>query len=253
MPKRSSTSSVAVEAEAATAGGAPPPRAAPGAGAATLHAIVESLEDDIIFGRLRPNDRLVEDALMERHGAKRHVVRQAFAELETLGIVVREPNKGARIRAFSPKQVADIYDIRALLQGHAAYLVPIPAPPELLGALEDAYAAHSAAVEAGNLRAVYQTNNIFHDIIFDACGNEYLAEEIKRYATLAHSIRSYRIGDPVLLRQARDEHAAMIEALRTGHRARFAGLCVAHIEPSRQAYLRATSTDDPHARDRFPL
>jgi len=210
----------------------------------TLSRLVTLLEDDIIFGRLRPNDRLVEDVLMDVHGAKRHVVRQAFVELEKLGIVVREPNKGARIKAFSPKEVADIYDIRSLLQGHAAQLVPMPAPAALLQALDEAYAAHSAAVDAGNLRAVYQMNNVFHDTIFDACGNDYLAEEIRRYATLAHAVRSYRIGDPALLRQARDEHAAIIEALRSGHRTRFVGLCVAHIEPSRLAYLKAASALD---------
>ena len=62
---------------------------------------------------------------------------------------------------------------------------------------------------------------------------------IAQYAWLAHAIRSYRIADRTLLTQARDEHAAMIEAVSRGDRDRLARLCVDHIKPSKDAYLAA--------------
>ena len=65
-----------------------------------LAEIVRTLEADIIFGRLKPRERLVEDTLMERLGVTRHLVRQALAELERLGIVVRARNKGCAVRYF---------------------------------------------------------------------------------------------------------------------------------------------------------
>jgi DNA-binding GntR family transcriptional regulator len=226
--------------------------AAPAAGRGAgppLEEVVAALEEDIIFGRLKPHERLVEDAVMERLGAKRHVVRQAFANLEKLGIVVREPNKGSRVRDFSPTEVEHIYDVRALLQGHAARTIPLPAPPALVSALEGIHREHSRAVEGGDLRAVYRLNNAFHDTLFSACGNAYLVETIHQYAWLAHAIRSYRIGDPALLAQARAEHGEMIDALRIGDRDRLVQLCVDHIEPSKRAYLgveaRAASAPAP--------
>ena len=96
---------------------------------------------------------------------------------------------------------------------------------------------HSQAVEAGDLRAVYRLNNEFHDALFAACGNPYLVATISEYAWLVHAIRSYRIADPKLLRQARDEHALMIEALRAGDRKTLMELCEQHILPSKEAYL----------------
>ena len=63
------------------------------------------LEEDIIFGRLQPRERLVEDVLIKRFGGKRHVVRQALAELERMGIVVREQNKGAVVRLFQTGRI----------------------------------------------------------------------------------------------------------------------------------------------------
>jgi DNA-binding GntR family transcriptional regulator len=207
-------------------------RAGPG-----LAEIVRTLEADIIFGRLRPRERLVEDMLMERLGVTRHLVRQALFELERLGIVVRERNKGCAVRYFPPAEVEHIYELREVLQAHAARRIPIPAPGALIEALDAIHAEHSRAVEKGDLGAVYRLNNRFHNTLFAASGNPRLVEAIAHYAWLAHAIRSYRIADPRLLRQARDEHGAMIEALRRGDRDTLVRLAVAHIQPSKEAYL----------------
>lgn len=210
--------------------------------------VVAALEEDIIFGRLAPGDRLIEDQVMERHGAKRHVVRQAFGSLEALGVVVREPNKGSRVRTFGAAEVEELYEVRALIEGHAAERIPLPAPARLVRTLEGFHARHSAAVDAGDLRAVYRLNNAFHHALFGACPNRQLREMIARTAQLAHAIRSYRIGDPALLAQARREHGEMIEALANGERARLVELCVSHIEPSKRAYLAAVAGRAPETK-----
>lgn len=218
-----------------------------------VDAVVAAIEDDIIFGRLRPRERLVEDALMDRHGAKRHVVRQALDRLTTMGIVIRERNKGCAVRDFAPREVEDIYDIRGLLQEHAARRIPLPADPALVAALTELHQRHCAAVAANDLRAVRQLNNQFHDALFGACGNAHLVGTIAHYSWLAHAIRSYRIGDPVLLAQAQVEHAQMIEALTSGDREWLVRLCVDHILPSKQAYLLAEAgRDDPGATGDVP-
>jgi DNA-binding GntR family transcriptional regulator len=207
-------------------------RAGPG-----LAEVVRTLEADIIFGRLKPRERLVEDMLMERLGVTRHLVRQALAELERLGIVMRERNKGCAVRYFPPAEVEHIYELREVLQAHAARRIPLPAPRALIEALERVHAQHSRAVDKGELGAVYRLNNEFHNTLFAACGNPQLVEAIAHYAWLAHAIRSYRIADPRLLRQARDEHGAMIEALQRSDRDALVRLAVEHIQPSKDAYL----------------
>ena len=62
---------------------------------------MEALEEDIIFGRLKPGERLREEALLDRFGHSRHFIRAAFVRLEKKGIVVRTRNVGAAVRAFS--------------------------------------------------------------------------------------------------------------------------------------------------------
>src|SRR5471030_3196234 len=99
-------------------------------------AVVSAIEEDIIFGRLAPGTRLIEDSLMVRFGVTRHFIRQALAQLERTGIVVREKNKGVTVRSLNPLEVRQIYDVREFLQRQAALMIPLPAPAALIEKLK---------------------------------------------------------------------------------------------------------------------
>ena len=200
--------------------------------------IFKTLEHDIIFGRLHPRERLVEDELMERFSAKRHTIRTALNKLEQMGIIIRRKNRGAIVREFTNLEVDHIYEMRELLQRFAAEKITLPADQELIRELTTIHEAHSEAVRDNDLPRVYDLNNQFHDKLFSASGNPYLVESINHLSWLAHNIRSYRIGDPKNLERARQEHKLMIAALEEGDRGKLIQLCLDHILPSKQAYIQ---------------
>ena len=70
--------------------------------------IVAKLEEDIVFGRLQPRERLIEEELAARFDAKRHVVRSAIVELQRLGLVERMANRGAVVRLYAATEVEEI-------------------------------------------------------------------------------------------------------------------------------------------------
>lgn len=204
-----------------------------------LARVIERLEEDIVFGRRRPRERLVEEDLVALVGVKKHVIRQALVELERMGLVKRQRNKGAVVRDFTPEDVRQIFEVRELLEAEAARQIPLPAPPALIKALRKIYEEHSEAVQSGDLHTAFRANIRFHQTLFRACGNTYLAEAIDAFAFKAHGIRSYALADPDLLRHARDEHREIIEALTTGNREHFVELCVDHLKPTVRAYIEA--------------
>ena len=206
--------------------------------------VVRVLEFDILFGRLKPRERLVEDALMARFVAKRHAIRRALDELVRIGIVVRAPNRGATVRDFSAQEVEEIYELRELLQGRAAERMPLPSSSEHLGALESLQRRHDGAVAANDLRVVDQVNDEFHRVLFSTCGNAHLIGAIAHYAHLSRAMRVYPMSDPATLAKLRDEHWAMIEALRSGDRPTLLDLVARHIQPSKAAYLAVRRTLD---------
>jgi DNA-binding GntR family transcriptional regulator len=206
-----------------------------------METVVRRLEEEIVLGRLRPRERLLEEDLAREFDTKRHVVRAALAELESMGIVVRQPNRGATVRDFTALEVEQIYDLRQVLERYAAQIMPLPADPALLGRLRGLHARHSRAVDAGDSRTVFRTNLEFHRVFFGACGNPYVAEQIGQLASRAHAIRFLAITDDALLDRARREHGQMIEFLETGQRERLVELVGEHIKPSKEAYLKLAS------------
>ena len=202
--------------------------------------VARRIEEDIIIGGLKPRERLVEDDLIRRFDATRYVVRQALAELERLGILTREQNRGAAVRDFSPREIEEIYAMRALLQAEAARTIPMPADPALLAALGNIHARHARAHEQNDFRTFYRLNNEFHTTLFGACGNTLLVQAIDYYAWMSHSIPSDRISLPRLRRRAIAEHQAMIDALAAGDRGTLVRLSVEHMRISRENYRGAS-------------
>lgn len=201
--------------------------------------IVRHIKQNIIFGRLRPRERLIEEDITAQFNVSRHVVRAAIVELEQLGLVTRRPNKGVTVRDFSVQEVDQIYEMRALLQAEAARRIPMPANTALIKELESIHRDYCAAHDRGELQVVCSLNNHFHRTIWAACGNVCLSGLIDRLWIETLGIRCYGIGDPVLLKRSRAEHARMIEFLRIGDREGFIALSVDHMQPSLDAYKRA--------------
>ena len=206
-----------------------------------LREIVKALEEQIVLGWLMPRERLLEDRLTAEFSCKKHVVREAIAELERMGLVERVPNKGAAVRLLGPDEVRQIYSVREALETLAAEQIPLPAPAPLVGALTGIQTVHADAIEANDHRAAFRANMAFHESLFGACGNPYLADIIRAAAQKVHGARFFTAASKPHLCRARDEHWAMIAALRTGDRASLVTLCRTHLGPSRDTYLGAVS------------
>jgi DNA-binding GntR family transcriptional regulator len=199
--------------------------------------VVKALEEDIIFGRLAPGERLTEDALLARFPVSRHFVRQAIGHLERLGLVVRERNKTAAVRQLTPEEVRQIYDVREMLQRQAALWIPLPAPRALIEKLSRIQTEYSTAVREGSLRRVHELNDEFHLVFFSACGNPYLVSAIEHYMHLSLIVRAKTLADPEKREVSRSHHDVMIELLDGRDRWALAQLCVDHVQPSKTAFL----------------
>ena len=204
-----------------------------------VRSIAAMLEEEIVLGWLLPRERLVEEELAERLAVKRHVVREALADLERVGLVERIPNRGAVVKLLDPVEVRQIYSVREALETLAAEQIPLPASALVLEQLRALQQRHAAAVEGGDARAAFRANMQFHETLFGACGNPHLVELIQGLAQKVHGARSITAASPQHLQLARDEHAAMVEALAAGDRDRLVALCRRHLGPSRDAYTAA--------------
>ena len=211
--------------------------------------IARALEEDIIFGRLAPGTRLTEDMLLSRFNVTRHFARQALVQLEAMGIVSRERNKGATVRSLTPREVQEIYDVRELLQRQAALWIPLPAPQSLIDELLAIHEEHGRCVAEGYLRGVHEANDRFHLKLFGACGNRQLVHSIELYMRLSLPVRANSMASAESLKISHEHHRLMIEMLKGIDNWVLAQLCVDHLQPSKRRYLnQIRSADDGATR-----
>src|SRR5687768_11444608 len=78
------------------------------------------IREAIMDGRLEPGARLKEERLAQDLGISRTPVREALQRLNTEGLVQARPNRGTFVRAYEPAELDELYELRALLEGHAA-------------------------------------------------------------------------------------------------------------------------------------
>ena len=83
----------------------------------TIH---DSLRVAIVSGRLAPNQRINQDAVARELGVSKTPVREALRWLERDGLVRLEPNRGAFVAEFTDRDLFEIYELRELLEPHAA-------------------------------------------------------------------------------------------------------------------------------------
>lgn len=207
------------------------------AAAGPLEHVVAALQEDIVLGRLLPGARLVEEDLADRLNTKRHVLRQAFAELERFGLIERKRNRGATVRQLTLDDVTQIYAVREILERAAAAQIPLPLPAAGIEPIVAAQRRHDHAIEAADATAVFRANFDFHTALFAACGNPYLAAAIDDFRKKTHVVWSYAIVKPEYFRSAQREHKAMLKALRGRDRAALIELCARHLDISRNAYV----------------
>lgn len=212
--------------------------------AAIAEAVAGELGFDIMLGRLEPTTRLVEDELMARFSVKRHVVRSALDLLVARGQAERRPNAGVAVKAFTSKEVRDLYATRILLESNAALSIALPVPEENLRAIELAKNEHAAAVAESAPRRIIAANEQFHIAVYALLDNRVLAEAIRQHAQRASPIRFRTVEAPEQMARSVHEHAAIVDALRGTDSAELARLCEEHLKPTLNNYL-TVATHDP--------
>ena len=176
--------------------------------------IYDSVRADIVHGVLRPNQRLVELELAERLGVSRTPVRETLQRLMLDGLVRRERG-GWVVHEHSAQEIRSIYEVRAALEGYAAFLAAARASADELSALDALYPPGDAALELGPDTQV-ELNERFHDGVIAAAANSRLAQLNRASRQYYFNHRIARRYDPQETRRAIDGHRRILTALARG-------------------------------------
>ena len=127
----------------------------------------ELIREAIVDGRLEPGERLKEEELAREMGISRTPIREALLMLQAEGLVVAIPNRGAMVRVHTPEDLDDLYQLRALLEGHATRRAATRISEPEIELLRESCERFDALSPEDDLRELVRENLLFHNTILD--------------------------------------------------------------------------------------
>jgi DNA-binding GntR family transcriptional regulator len=169
----------------------------------------------IAEGVYRPGERLKEMALAHEFEVSQAPVREAFRELETLGVLVSEHYRGTHVREISSKETYDAYQLRGYLEEIAAQLIPPAKLKDEIASIEALQASMRTAARAGDADGFAHANTRFHRSIVSLASNQTL---VKVWDSLEIEMRS-RLNlqkNEHKLHSLAEIHQPIVHALKRG-------------------------------------
>src|SRR5690349_8077725 len=132
---------------------------------------LDKMRQAIVDQYFRPGQRLVERSLCDELGVSRTVVREALRHLETEGLVQTIAQQGPVVATIDADTARQVYEIRALLEGHAASGCAVRGDEEAVARLAANIMLIEAAFKRNDLPAVMERTNEFYRVMFEAAGD----------------------------------------------------------------------------------
>ncbi|MCF8010123.1 MAG: GntR family transcriptional regulator [Clostridiales bacterium] len=200
--------------------------------------VFESMREAIIGGFLKPGERLMETQLAEQMGVSRTPVREAIRKLELEGFVVMVPRKGVYVSNISVKDIADVFEVRAALEGLAAGLAAERITSEELDKLEKSLLQISESNDDDLYELVEEDKN-FHELLYQASRNERLTTIITNLKDQIERFRTTSLALPGRKQNAITEHKNIVEAVSDRNIELAQALASEHIQNAEQSFLKA--------------
>jgi len=184
--------------------------------ARTADKLISDIRKEVSSGILKPGDQLEVTALAERFGVSRTPIREAIRTLVESGVLETRPRKGSFVRVLSAKQLLDLFQVAAELEGMACRLAALSLTKKNVEAIESGLAKCTQAAEFQNNVEYAMANLDFHTAIHNASGNDWLIEQLRQLQINLNSYRTMPYEIRGRLKKSTDEHKIICDAILSG-------------------------------------
>ncbi|MGC8203875.1 GntR family transcriptional regulator [Aliiroseovarius sp. PTFE2010] len=197
--------------------------------------------DAIDTGIYKPGDRLVESELADRFGVSRTPIREALQRLETQSMLTRD-GRSLIVASLDHNQLADLYVVRAELEGLAARLAARHATPEEVRVLREMVEEDQELV--GDPAALSRSNRRFHKLIHLASHNRFLVQQLDLVHRSMALLATTSLAAEGRGADALDEHRRIVAAIAAGDGDAAYEALRAHISQAFVTRLKIDTADD---------
>ena len=203
--------------------------------------VYEAIFAQLMSLKIPPGARITVDSLVKEFNVSQTPIREALGRLEGEGLVVKQHLIGFRAAPqITRRRFDELYELRLLLEPHAARAAIAGLDPDKLAQLSDAagvMARREGKDERGRYSSFARQDAAFHDMILAFAGNELIRQTLTFQHTHFHIFRL--MFHARVTEEALDEHEAILAAFATRDPDAAEKAMRIHIEHSRDRLLPA--------------
>lgn len=211
--------------------------------------VYEGIKSLIIKGQFPQDSKLQESDLAELFHVSRTPVREALKALKDDGLLEIR-GKGYYVKVLTPRNVDDIFQIRALLEDYALRIAIPLMDQEQVRFLMELRARFERFRTYEDLEEYIRLDCQLHDTIISYSCNQFLVDLLNRLTTILQPVRVFSLSSPQRYEESILEHICIIDGMVSRDIETAAGTLRIHLERARQEVLhvleqQATSTEPP--------
>ncbi len=199
--------------------------------------VYQRIRRDLLRGRIRPGDRVTEEWAASHYSVSRTPVREACRRLAEEGLLTHRPHHGYRVPPISESEIDDLYDIRRALE----VLAVRRAASAPAGEVIDRIAAEWCDEIPRASETVVYKDEAFHRELAGVAGNAQLVSMLDAINARIRFVRVYDFLDPARVAVTRQQHLAILDAVRRGDQDLAGALMHSHISESQRSVVAAAA------------
>lgn len=199
----------------------------------------------IIGGEIQLGEALSEVALANTLGVSKTPVREALLRLEGEGLVDVHPQRGTFVFQMTAAQVAQLGEMRELLELAAVRMAMARQPTALAAALDGLLTEMGEAIAQSNWSLYRTLDGRFHGCFIAHSGNAFFAACYAAIAFRVNALRNRLSQTPELNRRSFGEHQAIADAVRRGDPEQLVAQLGQHIRTTTSEYVDTLQGREP--------
>lgn len=176
--------------------------------------VFHRIREDILNGKYKQNEALIETKISEEMGVSRTPVREAIRQLELEGLVTIIPNKGAVVAGITAKDIHDIYAIRSLIEGLSAKWATMNITASQIAELEEIVYLSEFHLSKGHLDQLLELDNRFHELLYDCSNSKILRHVLSDFHHYVQRVRHASLSSIERAQKSISEHREILEAIK---------------------------------------
>ena len=200
--------------------------------------VFNTLRQAILRGELKPGERLMEIQLANKLGVSRTPIREAIRKLELEGLVVMIPRKGAEVAKITVRDLKDALEVRMAIDSLSVKLACERLDEDDKTEIKQACVAFREAVKSGNVQAIVEGDERFHNTIYRASKNQKLITIAMNLREQVYRYRFEYVKDFSYHENLIREHDQITEAILKGDVETAQKIMKEHIYNQEQIVIR---------------